>query len=490
MEAGLEPVSLDPCTLLEEDAVAETLGGEVQVAQAAGTGGCSYNMQGSSPTEMTQLIVSAAQGEEAKSLTLLSLGMLAGFSGDPSLQTEFETINNQAPELSLAEMLGSLANLLSGAGLSVDHQQEDGTSTLWVIYESEAYNQGTLIHAQGETYVSINQVGSMPLFDESVLASLAQAAFDQLPPSFYLIDADQDGSIHIEIGEETDIDTPSPEPDISDSGLLWVASANAGQVTAIDPIDNSIVATIQVGAQPSDVVVIDGKVYVISYSEETLRVVDSELLEVTQSIKFDGHTMHLAAGDDAIWVSGGGGIRMLDLESSTRYGVVYNDCQDVVLGAGSVWASQLGDQQILRIEPETRKVISTVKLDGQPAELAYGLGQLWAVLHDKREVVSIDPQTEEIVYRLSSDETIVGIETDTERLWFITPRGGMYFKPTTLGKGYLRSIHRPTDILYFNGSLWISSPSEGFVTRMDTDGKTVLADIEIGTDTHALGARE
>jgi streptogramin lyase len=261
-------------------------------------------------------------------------------------------------------------------------------------------------------------------------------------------------------------------------------------VTAIDPKDNSILATIDVGPQPSDVVVFDGYAFVISYSEETLRKVDPDLLEVVQTVKFDGHTMHLAAGDGAIWVVGGGGVRMLDLETGTRYGVVYADCQDVVLGGGSVWVSQLGDQQILRIDPESRKVISTVKLDGQPAELAFGLDQLWVILHDKREVISIDPETEEIGFRLSDENTILGIVTDLDRLWYITPRGGMYFKPATLGKGRLINQHRPSDILYYAGSLWVSSPDEGFVTRLDIDGRTVLADIEIGGDPHALGAPE
>jgi glutamine cyclotransferase len=486
-EVSLEPVALDPCTLLDTDEISDILGGEVQVMPAAGTGGCSYIMQGDSPTEMTQLIVSAAQGEEAKSLTLLSLGMLAGFSGDPSLQEKFEAINAQAGSLNLTEIVQQLGSLLQDAGLNVEYQEEDAAATLSVVYESEAYNQGTFIHAQNDTYVSINQVGSSPLLEESILAGLAKGAFDTLPPAFFVLDSDQDGSFQIELGDDTETETTA---ELGTTQPIWVTSANAGQVTAIDPNDNSILATIDVGLQPSDVVVYDGFVYVISYSEETLRKIDPNLLEVVQTIKFDGHMMHLAAGGGAVWVVGGGGVRMLDLETGTRYGVVYADCQDVVLGGGSVWVSQLGDQQILRIDPDTRKVISTVKLDGQPAELAFGLDQLWAVLHDKREVISIDPETEEIGFRLSDENTILGVATDPERIWYITPRGGMYFKPATLGKGRLINQHLPTDLLYYDGSLWVSSPDEGFVTRLDIDGKTVLADIEIGGDPHALGAPE
>lgn len=486
----VDPVALDPCTLLDPAQVAALLDGEVQVMPAAGTGGCSYMVQGASPTEMTQLVISAAQGEEAKSLTLLSLGMLAGFSGDPSLQGEFETINEQAPSLGLAELIQGLANLLSDAGLTVENRQEDQTVTLWIVFESEAYSQGTLIHARGDTYVSVNQIGSMPLLGEPEMTALAEGAFEQLPASFVLLGADQDGSFRIELGDETEMEDPTPTAEPDASGCIWVTSSNAGLVTAIDPGSNSVVGSIPVGDQPSDVVVLDGYVYVISYSEQTLRKIDPELFEVVQAIKFDGHMMHLAAGEGAVWVVGGGGVRMLDAESGSRYGVVYADCQDVVLGGGSVWVSQLGDQQILRIDPELQRVVSTVKLDGQPAELAFGLDQLWVVLHDKKEVVSIDPETEEIGLRLTSDRTILGVETDIDRVWYLTPIGGMYFKPATLGKGRLLPSHRPSDLLYYDESLWVSSFEEGFVTRMDIDGRTILADIDTGTDSHALGAPE
>jgi hypothetical protein len=171
-DVDVEPVPLDPCTLVDAEEVAEILGGGVEVMPATGTGGCSYMKQGDSPSEMTQLIVSAAQGEEAKSLTLLSLGMLAGFSGDPSIQEKFEAVNEQAGSLNLTEMIHQLGNLLKDAGLDVEYQEDENAATLSVVYESEAYNQATLIHTKNDTYVSINQVGTAPLLERSKLTEI------------------------------------------------------------------------------------------------------------------------------------------------------------------------------------------------------------------------------------------------------------------------------------------------------------------------------
>ena len=213
IEQPVERVQLDPCILLTEEEVGAVLGGPVQIQPSMGTGGCVYLLQSEDPSVMVQLALSAAQGNEAKAFTVLSLGMLAGFSGDPEIQAGFEEVNSQIPDLTLLETVSRMAELLRGTGVNLIEADGPGEHATWMVYEDEYYSQGTLILVRGEEYVSLTQIGGDMAAAFEQLGNLGGTVFDRLPESFYMLDEDGDGSFTFSLSEE-DEPTPTiaPEP--------------------------------------------------------------------------------------------------------------------------------------------------------------------------------------------------------------------------------------------------------------------------------------
>lgn len=208
-----ERVQLDPCTLLSEQEVGSLLGEAAQAQPSMGTGGCTYVLQASDPTKTAQVVLSAAQGNEAKALTMLSMGLLAGFSGDSEIQSKFQAVNDQLPDLTLQQTVTRLAELFRGTG--VDLTQADGPdgNATWLVYTNESFAQGTLILVRGDTYVSLTQIGGDMGVAHEKLGDLANTAYDRLPASFYVADEEGNGSFSFSIGGEDEAaPTAAPEP--------------------------------------------------------------------------------------------------------------------------------------------------------------------------------------------------------------------------------------------------------------------------------------
>jgi YVTN family beta-propeller protein len=487
-EEPAQRVQLEPCALLMADEVSAILGGPVDMQPAPGTGGCLYMLQSDDPAMMTQLVLSAAQGNEAKALTLLSLGMLAGFSGDPGMMGEFEALNEQLPELTLAEVVSRMGALFQGTPVQVTEAAGPGESALWLLYEDDFFSQGTLLLVRGEEYVSLTMIGGEMESAPDRLSPLGAAAFERLPPDFYVLDEDGDGTFSFEYSSEGDEGERQPSPVVG--GLVWVTAPNAGQVHAIDPMTDQVIATIEVGRFPRDIAVAGGNVWVLSETAGTLWRIDPGKYEVVETIQYNGNTTHVDAGPDAVWVSGGLGVRKIDLATNTRHDVVYNACYDVAIGEDAVWVSQTQDQQLLRIDPETRKVVATVKLDGQPTAIIYGHGLVWAVLQDRKELVGIDPASGQVVFTQPYEYVVHDMAMDESRLWYTSPFAIQYIEPETGAGGGIGAETSPVGIEVYAGSLWATGGEEGLLTRYDPDDGNVIAEIELDADAGGIAAGE
>jgi hypothetical protein len=202
VEQPAERIQLDPCSMLTAEEVGQVLTGPVEIQPSIGTGGCVYVLQSEDPGLTVQLALSAAQGLEAKALTMLSLGMLAGFSGDPEIQAKFEQVNDQLAELSLAEVVARTAELFRGTGVNLTMADGPGEHATWLVVENEFYSQGTLIMVRGDEYVSLTQIGGDVEGAFERLGDLGATVFDRLPVSFYLLDEDGDGSFTFGLSED------------------------------------------------------------------------------------------------------------------------------------------------------------------------------------------------------------------------------------------------------------------------------------------------
>ena len=71
---------------------------------------------------------------------------------------------------------------------------------------------------------------------------------------------------------------------------------------------------------------------------------------------------------------------------------VGNSPLSIVLGLGSAWTLNAGDQTISRIDLTTQRVVRTLGASSIPTDIAAGYGSLW-VLDAKNRLTRLDPDT-------------------------------------------------------------------------------------------------
>jgi ribosome-associated protein len=67
---------------------------------------------------------------------------------------------------------------------------------------------------------------------------------------------------------------------------------------------------------------------------------------------------------------------------------------DIVIGYGSLWVAIDDDAVLLRIGPQTDKVIRWYQLPESCQEVSFGAGSIWVSLYEHSEVYRIDPTPE------------------------------------------------------------------------------------------------
>jgi virginiamycin B lyase len=226
------------------------------------------------------------------------------------------------------------------------------------------------------------------------------------------------------------------------NGALWIARVNDNVVLRIDPHDSSLVATIPVGLQPEGVATTPGAVWVVNRGGPSVSRIDPATNRVVATIRIASADaccpdhMQVAAGAGAVWVTlassdsivridpgtntvvatvrlseqpcgflaaggssvwattghCGGSVQRIDGQKNSWAGAVTGTAAPigVVVGFGSVWVADLDAKQIVRINPNTKRIVGRLGLRGFPVRLAVGFGSLW-VRDDTGRVLRIKP---------------------------------------------------------------------------------------------------
>lgn len=165
---------------------------------------------------------------------------------------------------------------------------------------------------------------------------------------------------------------------------------------------------------------------------------------------------------------------------------------DVLLAAGSVWATSFEVGTVARIDPSTSRLERVFKVGGNPAGLASCGGRIW-VGHGRTAtwLTSIDPATfamrkVEVVDEAPGWPTCIrGV------LWVTTPDSVLRVDPRT-GR-LLTSLHVGETLADAapgpDGLVWVTDKQHSVVHRLTPDGRHALDSFPAGPGAFAL-ARE
>ena len=125
----------------------------------------------------------------------------------------------------------------------------------------------------------------------------------------------------------------------------------------------------------------------------------------------------------------------------------------VLVAGGSVWVANSGDGTVSRIDPATNRVIATIHVDGDPAQLTADSGAVWVATAEATRTTA------------PARATLQRIDPATNRVVQTLPL------PDDAGVG---------DVLAADGRLWVSL-NDGTVQRLDTADGRVLASISLAS---------
>lgn len=196
---------------------------------------------------------------------------------------------------------------------------------------------------------------------------------------------------------------PQPEGIATTPGAVWVVNKGGPSVSRIDPATNKVVATVRIG--PVQVCCSDhislaagaGAVWVTLPNADSIVRIDPDTNTVVARVHLSQQPCaFLAAGKRTVWAAGGhcsGSVMRINSRRNAPAGVVTSMSAPVgvVVGFGSVWVADLDARQIVRIDPNTERVVGRLPVRGLPVRLAVGFGSLW-VRDDSGRVLRINPQ--------------------------------------------------------------------------------------------------
>jgi hypothetical protein len=185
-------------------------------------------------------------------------------------------------------------------------------------------------------------------------------------------------------------------------GTLWGINPETGKLSARIPLNGPLRGSISVSATRDTVWVACGGgsgVGAAASGGRLLRV-DPRRKRVVADIALPASPVAVAADASAAWVATAGGQVLMVSERRNRVAATIDAGgplgfpQTIATGAGGVWLADPFDEQVVRIDPKTRRVMARIPA-GAATTLAVTGDAVWAL--SSRGLVRIDPARDRVV---------------------------------------------------------------------------------------------
>ena len=246
------------------------------------------------------------------------------------------------------------------------------------------------------------------------------------------------------------------------TGLLYVSNTGSDSVTVVDVAEH-VSRSIQVGAQPSGVVVDDlnNMIYVVQ-AAGGITVINGSSNEVAGSISVPGASLDGAAFDFAgmrgyVGNSLNGTISVINLTTNTVTGEIdvggSPAAIDIDPDTGVVYSSVPNLGAVVAIDATTNAVLHTMPVGGSPSGLV------------------LNPTSDRVYVGDALSNAVLVIDTRTHTVAREIPIG-----------------HAPhgMDIIQSTNTLYVTSPERGDIVAIDGDTDTILGSIKADAGSHAI----
>lgn len=264
---------------------------------------------------------------------------------------------------------------------------------------------------------------------------------------------------------------------VRDNGI-WIADAANDRLIHMDPDTGDVVATVDLGGSPRALAIGTGTVWVGDPAAGLVLQIDKKTDEVIGepiAVGDPSPSMSVSVGTDALWVVGGGELRMVDRDTS-EVTVVDSVSRplDVAANLGSVWVLD-GEEGLVQLDPRTgARVGEPIRVQGEAGDVYAGAGAIWVANRQDDTIVSIDPGTGRILFIERVRGTYLSLAFGNDAVWVLSRAEGIGGYLTPLDPATGASLRDPLElggdpIQVTTGAdaVWIALREEGAIGRVD-----------------------
>jgi streptogramin lyase len=207
----------------------------------------------------------------------------------------------------------------------------------------------------------------------------------------------------------------------------------------------------------------------------------------------------LAATPGALWVAcrDDGALQRVRAGAATTIQLEGFRPWALAAGSGSLWAIDREQSVLLRLDPDSGRVLRRVAVPGLPVYVWAGAGSVWLGLESGTRVARIDPATGR-VRLVEAGDGVSGFASDGRSVWIVSHRDNALTRvEVATGRATrVATALTPVDttaaerIAFARGALWITGrgldllrldPATGAVTRTVEIGPGGIEVLAIGT---------
>jgi serine/threonine-protein kinase len=223
----------------------------------------------------------------------------------------------------------------------------------------------------------------------------------------------------------------------------------ANALARLDPASGAIKQAIRVGTAPSAVALDGDTTWVANRTAGSIQKIDGKTGRAT-TVGTATDPTGIALGEGFAWVLGGfptSAVSSFNLATGERGPPIDlgTNGEDIAVGEGSVWVTDVSHRALLRIDPRSHQV-KPIDTGGIPTGVAVGKGSVW---------VTVDGGNKDVVLRID---------------------------PKTEAAKSISLKSRPNSIAVGDAGVWVTEGDEGAVVSIDAANDRVGRSIQVGLD--------
>jgi YVTN family beta-propeller protein len=212
-------------------------------------------------------------------------------------------------------------------------------------------------------------------------------------------------------------------------GRVWVANAADGTVSRIVPDTGQVDQTVEVGSSPAAITSAAGAIWVANALDGTISRIEPRGGRVVQTVRVGGRPIDLDAGAAAVWVADahGDAVLALDERSGVPGGRIPLPAAPagVAVGFGSLWVTEPLAHRAVRIDPRSGRTEAEVGLGAGAGPIAIGAGAVWVVNTLDGTLSRIDPTRNAVSSTVPVGNAPRDVAAGTSRVWVANEGGGL-----------------------------------------------------------------